>query len=240
MVLCGDITQRARPSQFAAARVFMERLKVPLLAIAGNHDIPLFNLGARLLHPYAHYSEAFGDELEPVHSSPDLLVLCVNTTRWYRHINGAVSRAQAKRVAARLSLATPEQLRIVVVHHPIAVLRSSEAHNLLRGHINAQHSWAAAGCDLVLGGHIHLPYVMALPHLARPMWAVQAGSAVSTRLRDGAANSVNLLRWGGDTSPGCCMIEQWDYASAARAFVCKLITEVHPGRTPATRHERQH
>jgi hypothetical protein len=92
----------------------------------------------------------------------------------------------------------------------------------------------------VLGGHIHLPYVMALPHLARPMWAVQAGSAVSTRLRDGAANSVNLLRWGGDTSPGCCMIEQWDYASAARAFVCKLITEVHPGRTPATRHERQH
>jgi hypothetical protein len=178
--------------------------------------------------------------LEPVHSSPDLLVLCVNTTRWYRHIHGAVSSAQIQRVAARLRQATPEQLRMVVVHHPIAVPRTTEQHNLLRGHLQAQHCWAEAGCDLVLGGHIHLPYVMPLPQLARPMWAVQAGSAVSKRVRDGAANSVNLLRWRGDTPPGCCMIEQWDYASAAQAFVCQLITEVYPTRTPGTSHECQH
>jgi predicted phosphodiesterase len=218
----------------------MDQLKAPLLAIAGNHDIPLFNLGARLFHPYANHCEVFGDALEPVHCSPDLLVLCVNTTRWYRHIDGAISLAQVNRVATRLSLATPEQLRIVVVHHPIAVLRPSERHNLLHGHLNAQHRWAAAGCDLVLGGHIHLPYVMALTDLARPMWAVQAGTAVSTRLRAGAANSVNLLRWHGDTSPGCCMIEQWDYAASHQAFVCKLVTEVHPARTPGTSHERPH
>lgn len=115
LVLSGDITQRARPSQFAAARAFIDRLGVPLLSLAGNHDIPLFDLRQRLFHPHAHYSAAFGAELEPVHCSRDLLVLGVNTTRWYRHKNGEVSLAQIERVARRLGRATPGQLRVVVI-----------------------------------------------------------------------------------------------------------------------------
>jgi len=91
----------------------------------------------------------------------------------------------------------------------------------------AQQSWAAAGCDVVLGGHIHLPYVMALSGFARPMWAVQAGTCVSKRVRAGAANSVNILRWGGDTAPGCCLIEQRDYTDATQGFVCTGVTEIH-------------
>ena len=47
VVLSGDITQRARPTQFRAARAFADRLGVPVLAIPGNHDIPLLNLWAR-------------------------------------------------------------------------------------------------------------------------------------------------------------------------------------------------
>jgi predicted phosphodiesterase len=120
---------------------------------------------------------------------------------------------------------------VVVVHHPIAVLRAIERHNLLHGHAQAQQDWAAAGCDVVLGGHIHLPYVMALADLARPMWAVQAGTCVSRRVRAGAANSVNVLRWGGVTVPGSCIIEQWGYTTATQSFVCTDVTEIHPART---------
>jgi predicted MPP superfamily phosphohydrolase len=231
LLLSGDITQRATRRQFAQARAFTDRLGAPLLAIPGNHDIPLFDLGQRVLHPYARYREAFGNVLEPTHASPDLLVQCVNTTRWYRHKGGTVSSNQIERVARRLRTAEPSQLRVVVVHQPIAVLRASEQHNLLHGHAQAQQSWAAAGCDVVLGGHIHLPYVMPLPGLARPMWAVQAGTCVSRRVRAGAANSVNVLRWGGNTAPGCCLIEQWDYSAATQAFVCTRVTDIHPART---------
>lgn len=50
LLLSGDITQRATRAQFAAARVFVEHLQVPaVVAIPGNHDIPLFKLAARLL-----------------------------------------------------------------------------------------------------------------------------------------------------------------------------------------------
>ena len=167
LVLSGDITQRARRRQFHAARAFAHRLGAPLLAIPGNHDIPLFHLGLRLCRPYARYREAFGDDLEPVHEAPGWLVLGVNTTRWWRHKNGQVSAAQIERVAERLARARPEQLRVVVVHQPVAVLQAAETHNLLRGQAAALPRWAAAGADLVLGGHIHLPYVTALAGLSK-------------------------------------------------------------------------
>jgi len=219
LVLSGEITQRARPAQFQAARTFMDRLGVPLLAVPGNHDIPLFDLWTRLRRPYARHVAVFGSELEPLHSSPDLMVVCVNTTRAWRHKHGEVSGLQIDRVARTLAGARAEQLRVVVVHQPVAVTRAEDVPNRLRGHAAALQRWAAAGADLVMGGHIHLSYVMALHGLARPMWAVQAGTAVSSRVREGVPNSVNLLRWGEESSPGCCQIEQWDFSTGAQAFV---------------------
>jgi len=220
VVLSGDITQRARPRQFQAARAFVDRLGAPCLAIPGNHDIPLFDLAARVFSPYAHFNKVFGNELEPEHESADLLVLCVNTTRPWRHKDGEVSCAQIVRVAQRLERARAEQLRVVVVHQPIEVLRREDQHDRLHGHAAAQKAWAAAGADLVMGGHIHLPFAAPLPGLAREMWVVQAGTAVSSRVRDGEPNSVNLLRWNGSTAAEGCGIERWDFAAARRAFEC--------------------
>lgn len=85
VVLSGDITQRARPAQFRAAKACVERLGAPVLAIPGNHDIALLDLWARLTRPYARFSAVFGTDLEPVHASPDWLVVGVNTTRARRH-----------------------------------------------------------------------------------------------------------------------------------------------------------
>jgi 3',5'-cyclic AMP phosphodiesterase CpdA len=227
VVLSGDITQRARADQFSAARTAMDRLGAPLLALPGNHDIALFDLWSRFVRPYARYSAAFGPDLAPVFASHDLLVLGVNTTRARRHKDGEVSSEQIDAVARRLSRATPGQLRVVVVHQPIDVMRAEDLPNRLHNHTAAQQAWAAAGADIVMGGHIHLPYVMPLPGLARPMWAVQAGTAVSSRVRSGVPNSVNVLRW----SPAAgCVAEQWDFSAAASAFVCVAGTPITPQR----------
>ncbi len=242
VVLSGDITQRARPVQFRAARAFVDRLGAPVLAIPGNHDIALFDLWARLTCPYARYAAAFGAELEPVHASQDLLIVGVNTTRAWRHKNGEVSASQIDRVAKLLTAASPRQLRVVVVHQPAAVPRAKDRPNLLRGHVLAQRVWSAAGADLVMGGHIHLPYTLALHGLARRMWVVQAGTAVSSRTRPEAPNSVNLVRWVGASGGGeaqaqngpdtghCCLIERWDFAPNGRGFVRAAVTPVQPER----------
>jgi hypothetical protein len=107
---------------------------------------------------------------------------------------------QIDRVANLLANAAPAQLRVVVVHQPVAVTRAEDAPNLLRGH-------------------------------ARPLWAVQAGTAVSSREQAEVPNSVNLLRWGADSAPGCCQIEQWDFSSAECAFVRVRVSEVRPDRS---------
>lgn len=224
VVLSGDITQRATAAQFAAARAFADRLRpAPVLAIPGNHDVPLFNPFARLFAPYARHQRAFGDDLEPVHASPDWLVLGVKTTRRWRHRHGEVSEAQIERVVQGLRQAGPAQIRVVVVHQPVAVADTGDARDLLRGHAAAVQRWSAAGADLVVGGHIHLPYVLPLHQLhaglARRAWCVQAGTALSTRLRAPAGNSVNVLRHAVDaTGRRQGTVERWDYVEARGGF----------------------
>lgn len=231
VVLSGDITQRARPVQFRAAKAFVNRLGAPVLVIPGNHDIALFDLWARLTRPYARFAKVFGADLEPVYSSHDLLIVGVNTTRAWRHKNGEVSAAQIDRVAKLLSAARPRQLRLVVVHQPAGVIEGTDRSNLLRGHDAATRAWSAAGADLIMGGHIHLPYTLALQDLARRLWVVQAGTAVSSRIRPGAPNSVNILRWDDASAEGghCC-IERWDFAHHDGVFERMGITSVQPDR----------
>jgi 3',5'-cyclic AMP phosphodiesterase CpdA len=222
MVFSGDITQRARRAQFRAAKIFVDRIALPTIVLSGNHDIPLYNLMARMFYPYAGHRRAFGMDLEPEFESADVLVIAVNTTRPARHKNGEVSAEQIERVAARLCQAREEQLRIVVTHQPVHVTRVKEEKNLLLNREPAIREWARAGADLLLGGHIHLPYVRPLrkefKNLVRDVWVVQAGTAVSRRIRHEAPNSINFIRYTRADKPRRCVIERWDYEAMAGEF----------------------
>jgi 3',5'-cyclic AMP phosphodiesterase CpdA len=233
IALTGDITQRARGRQFAAAGDFVRLLPpAQVLAIPGNHDVPLFNVFARAFAPYASFQRVFGMDLEPLHDGEHMLVIGVNTTRPSRHKDGEVSQEQIDRVAARLRSAHTQQLRIVLVHQPVHVIRAEDVENLLHDHEAAVKAWSAAGADLIMGGHIHLPYVRPLADhiegLRRRVWAVQAGTAVSHRVRHEAPNSVNVVRH--DVKHVTCEIERWDFAASSREFRCVEMTTVELDR----------
>ena len=150
------------------------------------------------------------------------MIVCTNTTRPRRHKDGEISRKQIERVSERLGRASREQLRIVVTHQPVLVIRPEDEANLLHGHEAAVHAWAEAGADVVMGGHIHLPYIRSLRDrfvdLPRRVWAVQAGTATSWRIRGDVANSVNVLRHAqGDL---VFSAERWDFDARSNAFRC--------------------
>lgn len=236
IVWSGDVTQRARRAQFRGARQFLERLRpLPVVAIPGNHDIPLFNIVARVLWPYAGYTRVFGRDLEPQYASSSFLVLAVNTTRRYRHIDGEISQEQIERVSRTLRTAPPDAVRIVVTHQPVHVIKPKDEKNLLHGHEAAVRAWAAAGADIVMGGHIHLPYVRPLGErfagLPRALWSVQAGTACSSRVRHSAPNSVNLLRRAGDPARQC-HAERWDYDAVRSRFAPVDSQWLHLQGTP--------
>jgi len=220
VLVTGDITQRARAIEFSRAKAFLDSLRTPArLTIPGNHDIPLYALHTRFLHPYRRYERVFGPAQDSEFETDDLLLIALNTTRRYRHKHGEVSPAQIERTAQRLARARPGQVRLIAVHQPVAVTRSSDVINLLRGHSEAVKRWSEAGADAVVGGHIHLPYVLPLHErradLPRPVWAIQAGTALSTRVRGGIPNSVNVIR----TGPGrAASAERWDVDETAGLF----------------------
>jgi 3',5'-cyclic AMP phosphodiesterase CpdA len=225
VILSGDITQRARPAQFDAARAFCDGLEVErLLTLPGNHDIPLYNVAARLFSPYAAYARVFGRELEPELVFADVLVIGVNTTRPERHKDGEVSPQQIERVVRRLQGAPREQLRIVVTHQPACVMRPEDEKDRLHGGEEAVQAWSQAGADLVLGGHIHLPYVSdvcaRVKGTGRPMYCIQAGTAFSHRVRHNTPNSLNVIRWTPPAAgaPRVCHVERWDYDLADDRF----------------------
>lgn len=222
LVVSGDITQRARNGQFAAAGEFLRRLQglgIPRqLVIPGNHDLPLFNLAKRLLSPYGNYRRHFGRELEPTLETDQLLLIGLNTTHPLRHKNGRVSQEQIRRVAERLRATDDQKTRIVVAHQPFGAKELSDLRNLQQGAHEALRRWAECGLDLVMGGHIHLPYVLPLsaqyPDIAREIWIVQAGTTLSSRLRGGLPNSFNRLDI---EARGKVQAQQWDYQDGSFA-----------------------
>ncbi len=223
LILSGDITQRARRWQFQAAQKFVASLGIPnRLILPGNHDIPLFNLAARVLHPYRNYQQSFGLQLEPHFENAGIHIIGVNATRWWRHTDGQLGRGQIERVSALLRNARADQVRLVVTHQPLHVPTAAEEHDLAHGADAAIRAWSKAGADIVMGGHIHLPYVRPVHEyrsdLSRRLWCVQAGTAVSSRVRRGAPNSVHVLHVPDHAVEAGIEVHRWDYDSLHGEF----------------------
>lgn len=196
IAISGDLTQRARRREFAAARAFVDRLRAPCLIVPGNHDVPLDRPLRRLFNPWGRYRKWFGPELEPLHRDAGLLLIGVNTVNPLAWQRGWIARRALRRIRSALETAPPGLSRIVVMHHPLEHL-PDQSKSLTHGAERAVDALAAAGADVVLSGHLHS--WRAEPFAQREGRAgviqVQAGTGLSTRLR-GELNDFNLLTLG--------------------------------------------
>jgi 3',5'-cyclic AMP phosphodiesterase CpdA len=227
ILLTGDITQRARRDQFVEARRFMDALpRVPCLSLPGNHDLPLFDLVTRLVKPYDHYRSYISPELQPEYVDERVAVLCVDATSRLRHTDGTLSQGQIDRTAERLArLDLP--FRLVATHQPLAAMLDSDVRNVARGAAQALDRWIAAGADLFLGGHIHLPYCIEVrtQDLRQSGVVLQAGTCLSNRLRNGIPNSYNLVSLQRQGSQRHLIIERRDYDAASDRFLLAVRRE---------------
>jgi 3',5'-cyclic AMP phosphodiesterase CpdA len=153
VVASGDLTHRGRREQHESAHAFLAELGPPVLAIPGNHDIP-YTFPARFTSPWAEF-ERLWETVEPVHSSPAFHVVGLNSVRPWRHQSGGLSAAALERATARLSEAPEGALRVAVLHHHLlgAPWRTRKRPVARRDEV--LDALAAAGADLILGGHTH-------------------------------------------------------------------------------------
>lgn len=196
LAVSGDLTQRARRREFAAARRFLDALPFPRLVLPGNHDVPLYNVLTRFVAPLARYKRAITTDLSPVYRDEEMIVVGVNTARSFTVGEGRINGRQVDEIVRTLASAPSGLIRVVVTHHPFDLPEGVREQRLVGGAAKAMAKLAEAGADLFLAGHLHLSHI---GHTAarykiagHSALVVQAGT-VSTRSR-GEQPSFNVLR----------------------------------------------
>src|SRR5207245_9384979 len=100
VIASGDLSHRGRENQLADASRFLRSLGPPVLAIPGNHDIPLA-LPARFSRPFRAFERQW-TTCEPTYSSSTLHVVGLNSVRPWRHQSGGIRNSQLVRAEERL------------------------------------------------------------------------------------------------------------------------------------------
>lgn len=202
VAVSGDLTQRAKPQQFRAARSFLDGLEAPYLAVPGNHDVPLYRVWERLLCPFRAYRVHFGRELEPILADHAMLVAGFCTAHNWTFKNGRLRRSQLRRAAAVFA-GGGARLKVAVLHHPLIVVPGFEREPATRRARRALEVFAQVGVELVLSGHLHQLHLARAadhhPDLA-PIPLLLAGTTTSDRgrHREVGVNTGNWVEWDRD------------------------------------------
>lgn len=218
VVISGDFTQRARTEQFKEACQFLDRLREAghdVLAVPGNHDVPLYDVFRRFLSPLTRYKRFIDDALCPLHELPGVTVLGINTARSLTFSEGRINEEQVRFIRETFDRSHPSALRVLVTHHPLFALPVGETGEVRRAVGRSELALDAAaesGVDLLLAGHHHIASTHSARDLvtrAGPALVVQAGTATSTRLRqeeqsfnridvDEQSVTLTIQSWKGD------------------------------------------
>ncbi len=194
-VICtGDITQRAKHREWAAAQAWLAGLGVPVITEVGNHDMPYYNLAERFLTPFNRYDRlaaAMGawPELPGIHCSA--LRTTVRAQRRFPWSDGVVTAPALDAAVKAVHGAQQGDLRLVIGHHPLMAGPPGSPNPTIGGD-RAFAALARAGADVILSGHVHDPFDLTFEAEGRAVRMIGAGT-LSRRLRR-TRPSYNVLR----------------------------------------------
>ena len=194
-VISGDLTRFGQPDEFDAASAWVSSLPGPRLLTPGNHDTPWAGMWERITDPFALYREHFGEPCGASWADDAMTLATVNTARGIQiRLNwskGEISRKQTDQANRTLTSRPKGSLGIMVCHHPLAEMVGGPMTARVRGGESAARRLCENKVDLILTGHIHSPFAMALPYGDQRTYAVGA-STLSTRER-GSPPGFNVI-----------------------------------------------
>jgi len=198
VVISGDLTQRAKISEFKEARAFLDRLTkegIPVFTVPGNHDIYFWNSPMRYLNPFKRYRQYINEDISPRYLDDEIAITGLNTVRIRKRSNGVVSKEQLVNPIVWFSTAPREVVRILVSHHPLNLPMHIKNYKLARNAKKAVYPLADSRIDIYLSGHYHRSSSLLTseryPQPHHVAVSVQAGT-ISERIR-GEGQSFNLL-----------------------------------------------
>ena len=207
VAVSGDLSQRARPGEFQAARQLLrDAAKVShTIVVPGNHDVKWWRaplgVGSRA-SAIANYARYISPNFEPVLTVPGVTFVGINTAQgvvpgtltWSPRdvgVVGNMSTAQIAEARVHFDAAPKGNLRVIVMHH-----------NPLRGELSnryglshparAAKAFVDLEIDLVLCGHDHQEAVHHVEHTKYGTVVCTAGT-VSNRTRGQRPSAMNVV-----------------------------------------------
>jgi 3',5'-cyclic AMP phosphodiesterase CpdA len=184
ILVTGDLTMRARASEFSAAAKWLEGLGRPITVEVGNHDLPYFNPWARFATPYRRYRVLERMIERPLDIKGVSIVPLKTTARFQWRLNwskGYVSTRALQQSLALVEAAPADDLKFIVCHHPLVEAATRMSSSTRGGH-GALAALATAGVDAVLTGHVHDPFDIVHDVGGRTVRMIGAGT-LSERVR---------------------------------------------------------
>ena len=196
VVISGDLTQRARTSEYEAARAMIDAFEAPVVVVPGNHDVRAWwhNPFERVFDSASRFRRFIEEDVTPQFSRPGLAAFGINSAHGLT-IKGGKIRPRHLDEMEKFFAAQPNgTFKVLTLHHHLMRLRALGSHDVARGATDALRRIAAAGVDLVLCGHLHLSHVENVEidvEQERRVVVASAGTATSSRGR-GDNRNVNF------------------------------------------------
>jgi len=204
VIISGDLTQRAKVTEFRDARAFLDALPdVPLVVTPGNHDVPLYRIFERIFDPFRNYREFISEDLDTVTRVPGAVIVALNSAAPHTAItNGRIGSRQMALAARAFAEAGEHEAKIVVAHHHFAPAPDYQGDTQIPRARKILDAFNEMGVELVFGGHLHRAYIGnsldVYPGRDRQhgVVIVQSGTTTSRRgrAREQAKNSFNVVR----------------------------------------------
>ena len=194
-VITGDLTSGGAMTEFVSAAKWVNRLAGPTVVVPGNHDTPYLGLWERLTAPFARYTQSLGRPDDLVWATGGISVAGINTARGMQFranwSKGAIRGSQYKTALAHLHAREFGGLSVVAIHHPLVDMIGGPMTAKVHGGQAAARAFCGGGVDLILSGHIHVPFATAVSYDDCLTYAVGAGT-LSIRER-GVPPGFNLI-----------------------------------------------
>ena len=196
VVCTGDLTQRAKHSEYAAARDWFASLGVPVVLEPGNHDMPYYNPWERFTDPFRRYNRLNAAVGSPFVSDDVVLVPLRTTVRAQTRFpwsDGVIRPTALQDTLDQLAALEGDPRTIIVIgHHPL-LGPEGFSNNPTIGGDDAFAQIAATGAHAMISGHVHVPFdqerVAANGHGLR----IIGTGTLSTRLRHGTPASWRVI-----------------------------------------------
>lgn len=227
VALSGDLTQRARPSEYEAAQDLLTTVDASTLVVAGNHDVyPWWRPVRRLWTPLERYKRYITDDLAPTFETDTVAVLGLTSAFGASIKGGRVTTSDRAAMTGYFSGVDDARFKVLVVHHQLhpTAIGPISPHPVARHAQKTLDAAADVGVDLVLSGHLHIPAIESLSIIPGEHRIViaSAGTATSNRYRQptGPVNFYNVVT----VEPDAFSVEERRYVPAEEQFVRDSVT----------------